>query len=254
MITTAPERLAYGGYLDLPRLLGGPATARTPAHDEALFIAVHRVNELWFEQLLYDLSDARDRMLLGETRIPAQRLRRCLAVQRMLQEATALLDSMTPGEFAAFRGALGTASGAQSAQFHELELLAARTDPGRVARFGWLTDAERARLARRLAEPTLWEGFLGVLDLSGLDVSDAAARQRALAGLPGDTVRTDVLDLAEALRDYEHAWALWRFRHALVAERQIGAQPGTAGSAGVSYLRARADDRLFPELAHLTVR
>ncbi|MEU9407257.1 diiron oxygenase [Streptomyces sp. NPDC048281] len=73
----------------------------------------------------------------------------------------AVRKKVGPHDFQAFHGALGSASGAQSAQFHEVEaVLAGR---GRTRAMGWLTDAERARLDRRLLEPTLWDGFLAVL-------------------------------------------------------------------------------------------
>jgi tryptophan 2,3-dioxygenase len=41
---------------------------------------------------------------------------------------------------------------------------------------------------------------------------------------------------------------LWRSRHVTMVERIIGAQNGTGGSAGVSYLRAAVDAKFFPEL------
>jgi tryptophan 2,3-dioxygenase len=41
---------------------------------------------------------------------------------------------------------------------------------------------------------------------------------------------------------------LWRGRHALLVERQIGAKTGTGGSTGVRYLRSREHDQFFPEL------
>ena len=41
--------------------------ADPPAHDELLFITVHQVYELWFQQLLYELTAVRDAMMTGET-------------------------------------------------------------------------------------------------------------------------------------------------------------------------------------------
>ena len=49
-------RLTYGTYLHLPDLLDQQVPqADPPAHDELLFITVHQVYELWFQQLLYEL-------------------------------------------------------------------------------------------------------------------------------------------------------------------------------------------------------
>jgi tryptophan 2,3-dioxygenase len=58
-------------------------------------------------------------------------------------------------------------------------------------------------------------------------------------------------DLAEALVDHDQAWSLWRARHVLMAERQIGTKPGTGGSAGGAYLRSRVELRFYPELWEL---
>jgi hypothetical protein len=46
------------------------------AHDELLFITIHQVYELWFKLLLSELTDARDRLLAGETYLPRVRLAR----------------------------------------------------------------------------------------------------------------------------------------------------------------------------------
>jgi len=80
---------------------------------------------------------------------------------------------MTPQDFLEFRAALAPASGFQSVQFRELEFLSGAKDEGYIARFRALTDAERARLARRLAEPSLWDAYLDLLRSRELPV-DAA--------------------------------------------------------------------------------
>jgi len=50
-------RLTYGGYLHLPELLALQVPqSQPPAHDELLFITVHQVYELWFQQVLYELE------------------------------------------------------------------------------------------------------------------------------------------------------------------------------------------------------
>jgi len=54
-------QLTYGGYLRLDELLAQQVPqADPPAHDELLFITVHQVYELWFQQLLYELETVRD--------------------------------------------------------------------------------------------------------------------------------------------------------------------------------------------------
>jgi len=36
---------------------------------------------------------------------------------------------------------------------------------------------------------------------------------------------------------YDEAFLMWRTRHVVAVERQIGDQPGTGGSSGADYLR-----------------
>ncbi|HEV7757079.1 MAG TPA: tryptophan 2,3-dioxygenase family protein, partial [Mycobacteriales bacterium] len=67
--------LTYGSYLRLEGLLGQQQLESVPpAHDELLFITIHQVYELWFNQLLHELVAARDGMLAGETYLPRTRL------------------------------------------------------------------------------------------------------------------------------------------------------------------------------------
>ena len=60
----------------MPELLAQQVPESDPAaHDELLFITIHQVYELWFQLLLHELGDARDRMLAGEDYLPRVRLR-----------------------------------------------------------------------------------------------------------------------------------------------------------------------------------
>jgi len=249
-------RLTYGAYLHLAELLNQQVPeSDPPAHDELLFITIHQVYELWFKLLLSELTDARDRMLAGESYLPRIRLSRCHAVERVLVQQVDVIDTMTPQDFLAFRNKLAPASGFQSSQFREVEFLSGLKDPGYVARFRGLSDAERERLRRRLDEPSLWDGLLAVLAKEGFDVSTAGSRADALLTIAGDRARFGQLwDLAEALVDHDQAWSLWRGRHVLMAERQIGTKVGTGGSAGGAYLRTRVELRFYPELWELRSR
>jgi tryptophan 2,3-dioxygenase len=241
----------YDGYLRLPVLLDqqrpvGPDTA----HDELLFIVAHQVYELWFKVLLHELADARDRMLAGDVSVPVRRLRRCRRIVALLTEQLGVLDTMTPPDFALFRPALGTASGAQSRQFWQIEALSGGRERSWIRR-----PHPTGRLRTRRREPTLWDGYLALLDRAGLDVSTPERRRAAYAravragGDPSaDPELARLGELTEALIDHDQAWALWRTRHALSAERQIGAAAGTGGSSGSAYLRAQANSRFYPEL------
>src|SRR4249920_1967810 len=82
-------RLTYGSYLRLPQLLSAQhlesqTDDQPPAHDELLFITIHQVYELWFQQLLYELETVRDAMMAGETWRARHLLRRVHAIERLL--------------------------------------------------------------------------------------------------------------------------------------------------------------------------
>ena len=125
-------------------------------------------------------------------------------------------------------------------------------DAGYLDRFRGLTDAEQKRLGRRLEEPSLWDGYLVLLSGAGFDVSTVDSRFEAYRTIAHDRERYGALwDLAEALVEHDQAWSLWRARHVLMAERQIGTKPGTGGSAGGAYLRSRIELRFYPELWEL---
>jgi tryptophan 2,3-dioxygenase len=244
------RRLSYGSYLRLPDLLEQQVPESRPAaHDELLFITIHQVYELWFQQLLHELGDARDRMLDGEDYAPRLRLRRAHVIERVLIEQVDVLETMTPQDFLAFRALLAPASGFQSVQFREIEFLSGAKDPAYVARLGDASGIERDRMAVRLAEPSLWDGFLRLLAKAGFDVSTEVTRREALLAVSRDRGAYGPLwDLAEALVEHDALWARWRARHVLMVERQIGTKSGTGGSTGAPYLRRRLDLRFFPEL------
>ncbi|GAA2523688.1 tryptophan 2,3-dioxygenase family protein [Pilimelia columellifera] len=248
--------LTYGSYLRVGELLDQQVLeSNPPAHDELLFITIHQVYELWFKQLLHELSDARDRMMAGEAYLPRVRLKRCQVIGRVLVHQVDVIDTMTPQDFVAFRSKLAPASGFQSAQFRELEFLSGLKDPGYLSRFKGLSEVEQARLSRRLAEPSLWDGFLAVLAKAGFEVDSSEQRFASYLTIARDRERHGPLwDLAEALVEHDQSWALWRSRHVLMAERQIGTKTGTGGSSGSGYLRSRTPVRFYPELWELRSR
>jgi tryptophan 2,3-dioxygenase len=246
-------RLSYGSYLRLPQLLAQQVPeADPPAHDELLFITIHQAYELWFQQLLHELDDARDGMLAGDSYRPRLRLQRSHVIERLLVEQVDVLETMTPQDFLRFRANLSPASGFQSVQFRELEFLSGAKDERYVARLHDATGPELARLRRRLAEPTLWDGFLALLAKAGFDLETVEQRREALVRLTSDRNEYGPLwDLAEALVEHDALFIRWRQRHVLMVERQIGTKSGTGGSTGAPYLRKRLDLRFYPELWEL---
>jgi tryptophan 2,3-dioxygenase len=247
-------QLSYGSYLRVPVLLDQQhPQSDPPAHDELLFITIHQVYELWFKQLLHELTTVRD-LLLDSAGSDAlwtarHRLGRVTQIEQVLIAQLPVLETMTPQDFLAFRTLLAPASGFQSVQFRELEFLSGIKDPAVMHRLRFASDDERARLQRRLDEPSLWDAFVAALGAAGLPSGDDAAVRDALLTIARERASYgDIWDVAEGLLNHDELSAQWRALHATVVERQIGYKPGTGGSAGVGYLRDRRDLRYFPML------
>src|SRR5207302_8075924 len=159
------RRLSYESYLHIPELLalqGG----LTEAHDELLFIAVHQAYELWFKVVLHELEAAREAMLAGDGHRARHYLRRVNVIERLLVDQVDVLETMSPQDFMDLRSELAPASGFQSVQFREIEFISGLKNPASLARLEADSD-ERSRLERRLAEPTLWDAYLALVERQG---------------------------------------------------------------------------------------
>jgi len=123
----------YTDYLDLDKFLDSqhPVSGQyqaEEAHDEMLFIVVHQAYELWFKQVLHELRSiiqifekpTLDVRNYGKV---IQRLDRITKIQRVLNDQINILETMTPLDFLDFRDYLIPASGFQSLQFKEIEIL-----------------------------------------------------------------------------------------------------------------------------------
>jgi len=235
-----PEAVSAGGtdyatYLLIDDLLRLQRPLTPTAHDELLFIIVHQAYELWFKLLLHELTTARDELAGGRPQAAAPRLRRVVAVERLLLEQLSVLETMGPEGFLEFRDPLAPASGFQSRQFREIEWISGE-------RGSWPGGGDPP------AGPSLYEAFCAGLGLP----DDHDERIAALAALYRDHVddplRAAWHDVAELLLEHDESTGRWRHHHALMAAREIGTRPGTGGSPGVEYLKSRVDRRFFPDL------
>jgi tryptophan 2,3-dioxygenase len=254
------EQLTYGSYLRLQQLLSAQhEESDPPAHDELLFITIHQVYELWFQQLLHEAGTVRDALISTEATSGGRDLWFCRhllarmhAIERVLVQQVDVLETMTPQDFLEFRQRLAPASGFQSVQFRELEFVSGAKDPGYVDRFRGLTKEEKQRLARRLEEPSRWDGFLHVLGVAGLATEDDDAVTASLRTVfHSRSDYPELWSLAEALLQHDELAAAWRARHVVMVERMIGTKSGTGGSSGAPYLRGRLDLRYYPLLWEL---
>ncbi|MGZ5300014.1 MAG: tryptophan 2,3-dioxygenase family protein, partial [Actinomycetota bacterium] len=169
------------------------------------------------------------------------------AIERVLIEHIEVLQSMSPQDFLAFRTLLTPASGFQSVQFREIEFLSGLKDERYLKDIAADPDG-RARLERRLEEPTLWDGFRALMETNGypMPADDVDVRLASLVAMASED--RELFTVSEGLLDHDESLSLWRYHHVLMVEREIGAKRGTGGSSGVEYLRSTLDKRCFPEL------
>jgi tryptophan 2,3-dioxygenase len=251
--------VTYSSYLKLDELLAlQQPLSDGPEHDETLFIVIHQVYELWFKQMIHELDYLRTLLDRGDTPRAIHTLRRVLTVLKVVVHQIDVLETMTPLEFLSFRARLESGSGFQSWQFRELEFALGIKRAASLERYPAGT-AARARLERRLAEPTVWDAFLHYLSASGYavpkdllarDVTQPPAPSPDLQRVLVEVYRRDptVSAVCELFVDLDEGLQEWRYRHVKMVERTIGTKPGTGGSQGAAYLKTTLDQPVFPDL------
>lgn len=190
----------YWDYLKIDALLrlqnGKAADERELSDDELRFIVVHQVDELWFKLALRELTTVRDvfrqqhvpETALGAT---AAALRRVTLLFDLAANHFRLMETMRTQDYLRFRDELAGASGFQSAQLREIEILLGLGEEERIE-FGGPDGWRRALLqpdgapspsharvvARQADRPTVKEAVYGWLHRTPIDGSSP--------GMPGD--------------------------------------------------------------------
>jgi len=266
IVTDFRDRLSYAGYLRLDLLLAAqqPLSGRegaSPRHDEMLFIIQHQTSELWMKLLIHELKAAVRHVQADALAANFKILARVKLIQKQLFEQWAVLETLTPSEYDAFRPVLGSSSGFQSAQYRAIEFLLGNKNAATLEVFRH-DRAALAELEALLRAPSLYDEFLRHLARRGLPVPRACLERdftqpyaRNVELVPvfktiyDDPRRWwDAYDMCEKLVDVEEGFQLWRFRHLKTVERIIGHKPGTGGSSGVAFLKRALDHAFFPEL------
>ncbi len=260
--TDLRDRLTYGGYLQLDRLLSAQKPLSDPAHhDEMLFIIQHQVAELWMKLIVHELRSALVYLRADAVDACLKVLARVKQIQRQLFEQWAVLETLTPSEYMQFRHVLGPASGFQSLQYRLIEFMLGNKDAQMLKVFGH-DDAQAQELRAALESPSLYDEFLMFLARAGHAIPRAcidrdwtqphahcAALIEPLRRIyENPTQFWAEYHLCEQLVDVEESFTLWRFRHMKTVERIIGHKRGTGGSSGVSFLKKALDLTFFPEL------
>ena len=256
------SRMDYQGYLHLDKVLSAQRPLSEPEHhDEMLFIVQHQTSELWMKLMIHELRASLQYVKRDELPPCFKILARVKQIQRMLFEQWAVLETLTPSEYAEFRNVLGQASGFQSNQNRMIEFLLGNKNAKTVKVFEHLPDVHQ-ELEAALNSPSLYDEFLRHLSRRGMPVPQSAVDrdwskpyEENLELIPvfkeiyeNTETYFDAYEMCEKLIDVEEHFALWRFRHVKTVERIIGYKMGTGGSSGVNFLRKALEIRLFPEL------
>lgn len=132
----------YWDYIRVEEILslqsGLEASDEGLANEEILFITVHQVYELWFKVVLRELTSARDlftapRVAEQELSGVVERLRRIATVFRVATEHFAVVETIGTRAYLAFRDKLMPASGFQSAQLRQIEIMFGLAESERIA-------------------------------------------------------------------------------------------------------------------------
>ena len=258
------DRLDYAGYLQLDTLL----SAQQPLsdhHDEPLFIIQHQTTELWLKLVLHELTAVRAHLDADDVSRARKGLARVKHIFRTLTEQWSVLATLTPVEYAEFRGVLGSSSGFQSHQYRSVEFILGNKHEHMLKIFEARPEVH-AGLAELLDSPTVYDAFLRHLARLGhpvpaavleRDVREPWVEQAELVPVferiyADTTTHWAEYAVCEDLVDLEDAFQLWRFRHMRTVQRTIGFKTGTGGSSGVEFLRHALELTFFPELS--TVR
>ena len=132
----------YWDYIQVDKLLdlqgGLPDKGEDPDNHEVLFITVHQVFELWFQLILRELGSARD--LFGGERVEEQELsgvasslKRVTTIFQVAADHFRVVETLPTRAYLAFRKKLTPASGGQSAQMRQIEILFGLEESERVS-------------------------------------------------------------------------------------------------------------------------
>jgi tryptophan 2,3-dioxygenase len=268
IVTDLKEKLTYGSYLQLDQVLSAQQPLSSPEHhDEMLFIIQHQTTELWLKLLLHELWAGCAALAADDLGDALKKIARIKHIQRSMIEQWSVLATLTPTEYAQFRGTLANSSGFQSAQYRAVEFLLGNKNAKMLRVFEGEPE-NAAMLTDALEAPSLYDQFLRYLARHGHAVPQRLLDRDVTVAHIFDDDLCDVLtaiyenaeehweeyEACEELVDLEDSFQLWRFRHLRTVQRTIGMKRGTGGSSGVGFLQKALELTFFPELFEVRTR
>jgi tryptophan 2,3-dioxygenase len=202
----------YERYLRTDELLSLQKNADEVVHrDEHLFQAVHQSSELWLKLACVEIETATTLVDSDQPAAATRLLRRACEAMLLITNQLAMLEHMSPCDYAIVRTALGHGAGFDSPGFRGVHK----------------------------SSPLLGEAFDRLLTRRGLALLEVYERGHDLE---------EIYQLAEQMMTWDERTILWRFQHLKTVERIIGGHViGTQGTP-VDVLGKRIDVRFFPAL------
>lgn len=252
-----PTPTTYWDYIRVEELLrlqsGRDSSDAALSDDEVRFIVIHQIDELWFKLVLRELATARN--LFARVPVPESDLAFAVAALRRITttfglaaQHFTLMETMRTQDYLLFRDKLYPASGFQSAQLREIEILMGLDDKDRISlgqEFSYKTALEAPRgtaspspallrvEARERDKPTLKEAVLEWLSRTPIDGSS-----------PDDPNDGAVVDAFAAAYVAGHRALLKN-----ASEHAISLQVATGENE--QKLRARYDGQLASAVTHI---
>lgn len=211
----------YSSYLQLPELLTLQLPVSEHNREELIFIVTHQAMELWLKVLLVEIK----RLIShcsnqSEFSMLIQCVDHCNLIWNTLIAQFTGIRTLTPIDFLKFRRALLTASGAQSQQYLELEIiLGVKSSP--------------------TAQITLRNAVLEYL-------RHACNLKNHPLEILYQTNQTLTL-LIDKLVELDELFSRWKEEHVRLVRRMIGNKIGT-GSTHLELLEKKVEAYIFPEL------
>ncbi|WP_327432436.1 hypothetical protein [Streptomyces sp. NBC_01236] len=192
----------------------------TRMHDEQMFIRIIQVFEILYTHVAQCLAIAVDSLDRGDVSTTCAVLTKATGRIQATRTLFRVLTTMPPEAFSAIRNNTHGRSAIQSTSYRRVELLSATPPAGSPPSHQALTPDEAAG-------PTLQEVF-----------------RRRTPRLSGHDVRR----LVKAMQALDSGWTTGKRTHWGITLKIIGRVPGTGGTSGADFLKARSQAPLFPFL------
>ncbi|MCB0421796.1 MAG: hypothetical protein KDD61_12425 [Bdellovibrionales bacterium] len=252
------QNMSYSDYLKLDQILKAQSRVSNDEHDEMLFIVIHQVYELWFKQILHEMSFFTTQLEQNRIFQCQATLGRVLKILKTMVSQLDILETLTPLNYSTFRDQLRSSSGFQSVQFRKLEFFLGFKNEKMLSYFSDQPEAH-ADLTKAYESPAFYDHFLSYLSRCELAIPEELLNRDVRCPIePNEQVeeilfeiyrnKPNMANLCEQIVDLDEGIQEWRYRHVKMVERTIGSKTGTGGSSGAAYLKSTLFRSFFPDL------